>query len=108
MRDKKEEFKVCDRCGSLYIRLCIHCEKLGIEERTWELLERFGLTEEKLVEALAKSVKDGNFPALNLAITMRDMKPADRHVVAMDEGKKIKDVKERLGLILNRLSKRGR
>jgi hypothetical protein len=61
------------------------------------LMERCGLTEDALIEILAKHVKDGNFPALSKAIDMMDMKPNLKTEVSGPDGEPLIDAaKERL------------
>jgi hypothetical protein len=104
----QEEFKVCPVCGAFYMNLCVHCTKAGIEERVLELMDRHGLKEDELIRILAEQVKDGKFPALNLAIALRDMKPADRHEVDLTEGKKLNDARDRISSLLSKITGRKR
>ncbi len=103
-----DQYKQCPKCGAFYVNFCLNCEKRGLEERVWEALSRNGLNEDELIRILAEQVKDGRFPALNLAIALRDMKPADRHEVNIEEGNKIKDARDRLATLLSDLAKRKR
>jgi hypothetical protein len=105
-RGPQSEDKVCPKCGSFYINFCVHCVKTGMEERVWELLNRFELNEETLIRILAEQVKDGKFPALNLAIALREMKPAERHEVNLEEGKKISEARDRIHNLLAKLAGR--
>ena len=98
-------FKVCDACGSFYLNFCLHCKKAGIEERVYEIMERYNLNEDALIKILADHIADGSFPALNLAITMRDMKPAAKSEVSVQAGSEIKEAKDRLGNLLDRLAR---
>ena len=100
----KEGFRVCDKCGSFYLNFCLHCEKRGLDERVWELMNRFNLNEEELVRILASLVKDGSFPALNLAIALRDMKPAARADIKVDDGAEVRGAKERLHNLLSKFA----
>ncbi len=60
-------------------------------------MEENGLTEETIIEFLAKHIKDGNFPALSKAIDMMDMKPSTKTEVSGPEGEPLIDAaKERL------------
>jgi hypothetical protein len=99
-------FLVCDDCGSFYINFCLHCKKAGLEERVWELLSRYDLTEDTLIRVLSEHIKEGSFPALNLAITMRDMKPANRAEVSVADGGEIREARDRIGNLLDRLAKK--
>jgi len=98
-------FKVCDECGSFYLHFCLHCKKAGIEERVYEIMDRYNLNEDMLIKILADHISGGSFPALNLAITMRDMKPASKSEVNVSAGGEIREAKERLGGLLDRLAK---
>jgi len=53
-------------------------------------------------------VKDGSFPALNLAITLRDMKPAQRSEVNLEAGKSANEARDRLNNLFAKLSARRR
>jgi hypothetical protein len=97
-------FKVCDKCGSFYLNFCLHCEKAGLEERIHEIMGRHQLTEESLIKILADHIASGSFPALNLAITMKDMKPSAKSEIKVSAGGEIKDAKDRLVGLLDRLS----
>ena len=100
-----EDFRVCDTCGAYYLNFCVRCKRAGAEERVYALMEQYGLKEAALIKALADHVKDGSFPALNLAIQMRDMKPASKQEVNLSAGGEIRDAKDRLGALLSKLSK---
>ena len=102
------DYKICQKCGALYINFCIHCEKRGIGERVWELMSRFGLNEEELIRILADQVHDGKFAALSLAIAMRDMKPAEKHEVDIEDGQKLNDAKRGIVNLLSKLAGRKR
>ena len=102
--DMADGMRVCDNCGSLYLNFCLHCKKAGVEERVFEIMERYQLNEEELIRILASHISGGSFPALNLAITMRDMKPATKSEVKIDAGSEIKDAKARLGNLLERIA----
>jgi hypothetical protein len=79
---------------------------MGMEERVWELMTRYKLDEEELIRILAEQVKDGKFPALNLAIALRDMKPAEKHEVDVEEGNKIREARDRIHNLLSKLAGR--
>lgn len=79
-----------------------------MDERVWEIMNRYKLNEEELIRILADMVADGKFPALNLAIALRDMKPADKHEVDISAGKDVRDARDRLHNLLSRLAKCGR
>lgn len=98
-------FRVCDDCGAYYLNFCVRCRRAGTEERVYELMEQHGLKEAKLIKILADHVKEGSFPALNLAIQMRDMKPATKQEVNLSAGGEIRDAKDRLGVLLGKLTK---
>ena len=98
-------YSVCDTCGSLYLNFCLHCKKAGIEERVSEIMDRYHLNEEQLIKLLADHISEGSFPALNLAITMRDMKPSAKTEVKVSGGSEVRDAKDRLGRLLDRLSR---
>jgi len=104
MGQATDGYRVCDECGSLYLHFCIHCKKSGIEERVYEIMGRYDLNEEELIRILSEHIREGSFPALNLAITMREMKPAAKTEVNLTAGTEIKDAKERLGGLLERLA----
>jgi hypothetical protein len=97
-------FKVCDHCGSFYLNFCLHCKKAGIEERVHEIMDRYQLTEDRLIKILADHISEGSFPALNLAIAMKEMKPAGKSEVKVEAGGEIRDAKDRLVSLLDRLS----
>ena len=105
-KDPEDDYKSCPVCGALYLNFCVHCDKRGTEERVWELLKRHGLDENFLIQKLAEQVKEGKFPALNLAISLREMKPADKHEVDLSEGTKINDARDRLSAVLSKLAGR--
>jgi len=98
-------FRVCDDCGSFYLHFCLHCKKAGVEERVYEIMDRYNLNEDTLIKILADHISEGSFPALNLAITMRDMKPAAKSEVKVSAGGEIRDAKERLGGLLDKIAK---
>jgi len=98
--------KVCEQCGALYMNFCLNCEKIKQPERVFELLSRYKLDEESLIKAIAEHVKDGSFPALNLAVTLRDMKPAQRSEVNLDTGKTFSEARDRLSDLFTRLAAR--
>jgi hypothetical protein len=104
MGRETDDFNVCDKCGSLYLNFCLHCKKAGIEERVYEIMERYQLNEDRLIKILADHISEGSFPALNLAISMKDMKPAAKSEVKVSPGGEIKDAKDRLVGLLDRLS----
>ena len=97
-------YKVCDECGAFYLNFCLNCAKRGLDERVWEIMNRHELNEEELVRILAAHIADGSFPALNLAITLRDMKPANRSEISVADSKELSGAKERLGNLLSRLA----
>jgi len=99
-------YKVCETCGGFYLHFCLRCAKNGLAERVWNLMSENSLNEETLIKLLAEQVKDGNFSALNLAITMRDMKPANKVEVKDESGKDISDARDRLSSLLSKLSSR--
>lgn len=99
-----EGFKVCDKCGSFYLNFCLHCAKRGLDERVWELMNRFALNEEELVRILAAMVSAGSFPALNLAINLRDMKPAAKAEISVDDGAEVRGAKDRLNNFLSKFA----
>jgi hypothetical protein len=101
-------YKVCETCGGFYLNFCLRCAKTGLAERVWNLMNQNKLNEEELIKLLAEQVRDGNFSALNLAITMRDLKPANKVEVNDGSGKEISDARDRLGSLLSRLSTRAR
>ena len=98
-------FRVCDSCGSLYLHFCLQCKRSGIEERVSEIMDRYNLGEENLIKILADHIKEGNFPALSLAISMREMKPTQKSEVTVNPGSEIKEARERLGGLMNKLSR---
>ncbi len=104
-RGPQNEDKVCPKCGAFYLNFCVHCKKTGMEERVWELMDRYGLKEDELISTLADQVREGKFPALNLAIALREMKPADRHEVDLTEGNKINEARDRISNLLLKISK---
>ena len=99
-----EGYKICDQCGAFYLNFCLNCAKRGLDERVWELMARFGLDEEELIRILSAHVQDGSFPALNLAVTLRDMKPVNRVSVQDGDSRDISGAKERLNSLLSRLT----
>jgi hypothetical protein len=101
-------YRVCDTCGGFYLHFCLRCAKTGLAERVWHLMTENGLNEDALIKLLSGQVKDGNFSALSLAITMRDMKPANKVEVNDGAGKDISDARDRLGSLLSRLATRAR
>lgn len=101
----QDDLKSCPKCGAFYLNFCVHCKKRGIEERVWELLGKHELNEDNLIRILAEKVREGNFPALNLAIALRDMKPSEKHEVDLNEGSKVNDAKDRIAALLSRLPK---
>jgi hypothetical protein len=101
-------YKVCETCGGFYLNFCLRCAKTGLAERVWKLMGENNLNEETLIKLLAEQVTEGNFSALNLAITMRDLKPANKVEVNDSSGKDISDARDRLGSLLSRLSTRAR
>jgi len=106
MASRIKGMKVCETCGGLYLNFCLNCEKTKQPERVFELLTRYKLDEEHLIKMLADQVKDGSFPALNLAVTLRDMKPTQRSEVNIDAGKSINEARERIGDLFTRLTAR--
>ncbi len=102
----QDNLKVCPVCGAFYENLCVACTKRGLPERVLALMDKYGLREDTLIERLAKQVADDKFPALNLAFTLRDMKPADRHEVDLEEGSKLNDARDRIGSLLSKLAER--
>ncbi len=95
-------YKVCEDCGSLYLNFCLHCAKAGQEDRVWEIMNRYGLNEEVLIKVLTDLVSEGNTSALNIAIKMRDMMPADKSEVAVIDPS-IREARDRLGNLLEKL-----
>jgi len=104
MSNCKDGYRICDTCGCSYLNFCLNCAKQGQEERVWSLLDEFGLNEKHLIKVLSDQVDDGSFPALNLAIALRDMKPAKRLEVTDTESDKLRGSKERLSNFLSKLS----
>jgi len=98
--------KVCEQCGALYMNFCLNCEKMKQPERVFELLTRYHLDEESLVKKIAAMVEDGSFPAVNLAVTLRDMKPAQRSEVNLETGKTFTEARDRLSDLFTRLAAR--
>jgi hypothetical protein len=106
MAKSLQGMKVCENCGELYLNYCLNCERLQQPERVHELLTRFKLDEESLIRKLSQMVDDGSFPALNLAVTLRDMKPAQRSEVNVEAGKTMIEAKDRMHDLFSRLSAR--
>ena len=102
----QDEYKVCPDCGGFYINFCVHCKKGGMEERVWELMDKYELTEGILIKILADQVKEGKFPALNLAIALREMKPSEKQEVDLSEGSKLNDARDRVSALLSKLTGR--
>jgi hypothetical protein len=73
-----EHLNVCHQCGGTFINFCVSCEKQRREEVVEELMEKYSLTLDNLIADLASQIKEGNFPALKLAIELRSMKPPQR------------------------------
>ena len=90
------------------MNFCLNCEKIKQPERVFELLGRYKLDEENLIRTLAGMVKDGSFPALNLAVSLRDMKPAQRSEVNLETGKSFSEARDRLTDLFTRLAARRR
>ena len=99
---------MCSECGSFYMNFCLHCKKADLDERVWELLDRFGLNEEELIRILAAHVNGGSFPALNLAVTLKDMKPASRSEVSINDNEDLRGAKDRINNLLSKLVDRRR
>ncbi len=102
-RGLDDNLKICKKCGDSYFNVCLRCAKAGIEERVYELMNKHMLNEDELIRILADQVKDGKFAALNLAILLRGLKPADKHEVDINEGKKLSDAKDGIHNLLSRL-----
>lgn len=102
MPRRTDGYRVCEDCGSLYLNFCLHCKKAGLDERVWEIMERYELNEDELIRILASQVKDGNMPALSLAIKLRDLMPADKSEVNVVDPS-IREAKDRLGNLLERM-----
>jgi len=96
-------YRVCDICGSLFMNFCLHCKKAGLDERVWEIMERYKLNENELIRILSEHISEGSFPALNLAIAMRDMKPTVRSETTIIPGGEIADARDRIAGLLDRL-----
>jgi len=96
-------FSVCGKCGSLFLNFCLICEKAGLAERVWEIMGRHNLKEDNLIKMLADHIAEGSFPALNLAITMRDMKPSVKSETTIIPGGEISEAKDRIASLLARL-----
>ena len=94
---------MCEDCGALYLNFCLHCAKRGLEERVWEIMDRYNLREDVLIRVLADHIKEGSFPALSLAIGMREMKPSAKSEVSVTDGGEMKEARDRIGVLLNKL-----
>lgn len=95
--DRHVENHICPRCGERYEVYCLKCKKRFRLERMEREMEKNGLTEESLIEFLAKHITDGNFPALSKAIDMMEMKPSNKTEVSGPDGEPLVDAaKERL------------
>jgi hypothetical protein len=103
-------YNICERCGRAYINFCVVCAKADREEMVEELMEKYGLTIDRLIHELSGQVlTEKNLAALKLAIELRDMKPAtkaditsDRKPLGIDD-----DVKARILSKINKLAKSG-
>jgi len=96
-------YRICDICGSLFMHFCLHCKKAGLDERVWEIMERYMLNEDELIRILSEHISEGSFPALNLAIAMRDMKPTVRSETTIVPSGEIADARGRIAGLLDRL-----
>jgi hypothetical protein len=105
MGQPTDGYKVCDNCGSLFLHFCLHCSKMGIEERVFEIMDRYSLNEDNLIKMLSEHINEGSFPALSLAITLREMRPSTKSEVAVTDRTEIRDAKERLGALMDKMVK---
>lgn len=97
-----EKVKICEHCGNRYVNFCVKCRRRKRQELVEELMDKYALDDENLIRLLSEHVYNGNFPALSLAIAIKDMKPgAKAEVTGADGGPiEIREARERLASIL--------
>lgn len=82
-----EKWKTCTECGTKYQYLCVHCRQMIRQEGVEFLMDKYGLTDDRLIEELANHVigKESG-PALFKAINMKGMGSADKVEVGGPDG----------------------
>jgi DNA-directed RNA polymerase subunit F len=100
------EHHICENCGCVYVNFCVKCAQAHRQELVEELMDKYGLSVEALIVKLATLVNEDNFSALNLAISLKNMKPANKTEIIAPLTKELKDVKDRLSDKVIRLSER--
>ena len=95
--------KFCTKCGSVYYNFCVECRRRELPEKLEVLMDKFGLTDDTLIQKLAGLILEGeiNFSALKLAIGMKGL-AAPTKVEAVIENKE--NDASRLADIITKLS----
>mgnify|MGYP001198446917 FL=1 len=102
-----EEFNYCEKCGSLFINFCVKCYQQGAYERTVNLMEKHGLTEDNMIRILTEHVvNDGNFSALSFAINLRGMKGGQKAAETSAEPTEFNEAKQRIASVIASIVKR--
>ena len=90
---------ICE-CGRLYVNFCVHCARKYREELVEQLMDKYNLTVEDLIAKLSYLVNEENmFSALQLALSMKDIRPASKTDITTGGeplSADLKDVKTRL------------
>lgn len=103
---KPENISICENCGQPYLNFCVSCAKQTREELVEDLMDKYGLSIEKLITELSEHILvDRNFSALRTAIELRSMKPATKADITSG-GKPLRiddDIKARIAAKVNQL-----
>lgn len=100
------EDKFCEKCGSVYRNFCVECERRALPEEMALLMNKYGMTQDRLVKELATFIVGGecNLAALKIALGMRGMS-APQKVEAVVEDKGATDA-SKLAAVLAKLNSR--
>ena len=61
----------CPDCGRKYFNWCVYCMAQQEVESVPQLMEKWGLSTDNLIQELAYHVSQNSFPAVSLALSLR-------------------------------------